>query len=564
VLAELASKGSVDPSRGPWRADKTGATSAIAALNLCGAFLRAAGGGTMEPSVGKYLIDGSSSFNPTGFKLLGPGVYTRENVIYTDKSVVFLHSSSAACISPSGGGAHIDGIVFYDPLQPGTGATPDLTRPPLISATAPARLVDITFTNNVVVNCLDFFKVLPGSLAGDCRITDNRIYSVRFDFWFLEWIPEVMIVERNTFTAGIFQDAAVVNNSAMLRLYSQENGANVAIDMSGATYANPAGGFYNTVDGWTSASNLWFGKDWARIVNGGFDVSTSTGDKFDSCDRILNVTGTGFINRLLITGPMGYNTKNLTPTVRTRAFDFNTSGRVRVTVSGGGGMVCGGDWLVDTGTGLTTFSWEGHVGAFGTSGQQRSGVATVTIASPGVWTKAAHGYANNTPLRVTTTGALPTGLTASSIYYVVNRTDDTFQLSATVGGSAINTSGTQSGVHTVIYAETMYGARLANANGRYSFKTPFFDNFGGNTECVGVSVVEAEEVNINGVSFVGMLTPIVVEDTMLGVVNVVGCNDSTSVSWAAKSLSVGATAISNGVVIPRANNWSLTADVTDV
>ena len=47
-----------------------------------------------------------------------------------------------------------------------------------------------------------------------------------------------------------------------------------------------------------------------------------------------------------------------------------------------------------------------------------------------------------------TTGALPTGLTAGKGYFIINVTsEDTFQLSETESGSAIATSGTQSGTH---------------------------------------------------------------------------------------------------------------------
>ncbi|QDW39013.1 hypothetical protein FFI89_018790 [Bradyrhizobium sp. KBS0727] len=61
-----------------------------------------------------------------------------------------------------------------------------------------------------------------------------------------------------------------------------------------------------------------------------------------------------------------------------------------------------------------------------------------------------HGIFNGTAVYLTTTGALPTPLTASTIYYAinVNRAAETFQLAATPGGAAINTSGSQSGVHT--------------------------------------------------------------------------------------------------------------------
>lgn len=73
---------------------------------------------------------------------------------------------------------------------------------------------------------------------------------------------------------------------------------------------------------------------------------------------------------------------------------------------------------------------------------------TVTIASPGVFTWNSHGMPNDRPVMFRTTGALPTGILPETVYYVVNRASNTFRVAATVGGSAINTSGTQSGTHT--------------------------------------------------------------------------------------------------------------------
>lgn len=73
---------------------------------------------------------------------------------------------------------------------------------------------------------------------------------------------------------------------------------------------------------------------------------------------------------------------------------------------------------------------------------------TVTSASPGVFTKAAHGLAINDTVILYSTGALYTGLTAGRICYVKTvPTADTFTLSLTSGGAAINTSGSQSGTH---------------------------------------------------------------------------------------------------------------------
>lgn len=74
---------------------------------------------------------------------------------------------------------------------------------------------------------------------------------------------------------------------------------------------------------------------------------------------------------------------------------------------------------------------------------------TMTIASPCVVTRTAHGLAANTPITFSTTGALPTGLTAGTIYFVLSPTANTFNVSATPGGAAINTSGSQSGTHSI-------------------------------------------------------------------------------------------------------------------
>lgn len=80
---------------------------------------------------------------------------------------------------------------------------------------------------------------------------------------------------------------------------------------------------------------------------------------------------------------------------------------------------------------------------------------TVTIAAPGVFTWTAHGLAVDTPVKFSTTGALPTGVTAGTTYYVKTvPSADTFQIAATPGGAAITTTGTQSGVHTGTTAPT--------------------------------------------------------------------------------------------------------------
>lgn len=75
-------------------------------------------------------------------------------------------------------------------------------------------------------------------------------------------------------------------------------------------------------------------------------------------------------------------------------------------------------------------------------------VLTVTIAAPGVATIVGYSPTNGDAITISTTGALPTGLAVGTTYYVVNASGQTAQLSATKGGGAITTTGTQSGVHT--------------------------------------------------------------------------------------------------------------------
>jgi len=74
---------------------------------------------------------------------------------------------------------------------------------------------------------------------------------------------------------------------------------------------------------------------------------------------------------------------------------------------------------------------------------------TISIASPGIVTLS-NALPNGTPITLTTTGALPTGLTAGVTYYVVNSSALTCNLAATVGGAGINTSGSPSGVQSLV------------------------------------------------------------------------------------------------------------------
>src|SRR4051812_675371 len=81
----------------------------------------------------------------------------------------------------------------------------------------------------------------------------------------------------------------------------------------------------------------------------------------------------------------------------------------------------------------------------------RSATVTMTIASPCVVTDTAHGLVAGAPWVGSTTGAFPTGVTAGNELYVAASpapTANTYSLTTTYGGSALTTTGSQSGVHT--------------------------------------------------------------------------------------------------------------------
>ena len=122
-----------------------------------------------------------------------------------------------------------------------------------------------------------------------------------------------------------------------------------------------------------------------------------------------------------------------------------------VTVTDAAGGFINGDYV--------TFSGSTAIGGITLLGEykltlQNSTTYSITaesevtiVLSTGVFT-AQYQLANGVKVVLSTTGALPTGFTAGTTYYVVNTSGYTFQLAATLGGTAITPSGSQSGVHT--------------------------------------------------------------------------------------------------------------------
>lgn len=94
----------------------------------------------------------------------------------------------------------------------------------------------------------------------------------------------------------------------------------------------------------------------------------------------------------------------------------------------------------------------------------------ISVGTPGVVSWAGHGLQAGQPVVFSTTGALPTGLTAGTVYYVIaaGLTANSFSVAATPGGTGIATTAAGTGIHTVTappagYTDMFYGMALPGA-----------------------------------------------------------------------------------------------------
>ncbi len=190
----------------------------------------------------------------------------------------------------------------------------------------------------------------------------------------------------------------------------------------------------------------------------------------------IGATGTaasiGFLANVL--SPVGVQTGDLA--TATDLFGLTTSGAYDAskitntnaiipagTVWDSASLTTPSGWLTCDGTAVSRTTYASLFAAVA-----KSSTVTVTIASPGVFTWNSHGLIDGDPVSFTTTGALPTGITAGTVYYVKSAATNTFNIAATVGGTAINTTGSQSGTHTALYAP--YG----RGDGSTTFNVPDF------------------------------------------------------------------------------------------
>lgn len=132
---------------------------------------------------------------------------------------------------------------------------------------------------------------------------------------------------------------------------------------------------------------------------------------------------------------------------------------------------------------------------------------TISIASPAVINGGGLGFMPSPGYAIvfTTTGALPTGITAGVTYYAsaAGATSTTYRIAATkadaiAGINSINTAGTQSGVHTMTYTNTLYALGDHSTAPNRCTDAVVATSFAPYTVGANILQVQSDYINANG------------------------------------------------------------------
>jgi hypothetical protein len=209
----------------------------------------------------------------------------------------------------------------------------------------------------------------------------------------------------------------------------------------------------------------------AAVLKGTFQVTVVDNDNY-------TITVSAVANATDVSGSPGGGT------VVTQ-YEVNTGNSYQVPLTGwGAGVWGGGTWGNGQAVATSLYIWNqqnfGEDLIYGPRGQglyywsANVGYSpiqsTISIASPGVITlPTGFSFPNGTTISFTSTGALPTGLFVGTVYFVVNSSGGTFSVATSINGSAITTSGSQSGLQFI----SAKGINLADAG---DDDTPIYQN----------------------------------------------------------------------------------------
>ena len=108
----------------------------------------------------------------------------------------------------------------------------------------------------------------------------------------------------------------------------------------------------------------------------------------------------------------------------------------------------------------------GTVWSYDISGNANTALVVTPNFGTDVFTAGSNPLMNGQPVRFTSTGTLPTGISSSVTYYVINRTGTTFKVSAVIDGSPLNYSTNGSGVITATVQALLFSTHYVAQAGQ--------------------------------------------------------------------------------------------------
>ena len=297
-----------------------------------------------------------------------------------------------------------------------------------------------------------FRQGTPEKIGGWVRISASVFQGVCRSLWNWVTLASLNLIGVGTNLKFYIESGGAYNDITPIRAYSTINNNPFALTASTTvTVTDTAHGCYTgdfvTFSGATAIGGGGTNVT-ASVLNQNFQVSVIDANTYTI---VISVTP----NATAIAASPGGGSAVIA------AYEIHAGPAYAVAVTGWGGGAWGsGTWGFGTNSVNAIQLWSqnnfGEDLIFGPRGggiyywSAQIGVTplvfTVTIASPGVVTASLR---DGTAVVLNTTGALPTGLSVGTVYYVVGSTGTTCNLSATFGGAAINTSGTQSGTQTI-------------------------------------------------------------------------------------------------------------------
>ncbi|MEJ0012158.1 MAG: pilus assembly protein TadG-related protein [Bauldia sp.] len=119
------------------------------------------------------------------------------------------------------------------------------------------------------------------------------------------------------------------------------------------------------------------------------------------------------------------------------------------------------------------------------------------VGSPSLFSSSNHGLNNGDAVAVASTVSLPTPLSSATVYYVVNKSTNTFQLSTTSGGTGVTITGSSSGTLSFVKLVATTGSQ----SGTHSYAVPSaWTCQSGDAGCGGTGNGASEEQALGGMN----------------------------------------------------------------